>query len=151
GRAARVEGGAMNRLRIAMLTYSVRARGGPVHALEVAEALARRGHGVELVALGRPGEPFFRHPHVPARIIRQQPPDVPFDERVQAMLAAYGAGLAESLPGRFDVVHAQDCLSANAALDLREVGAAPHIIRTVHHVDAFRPPSLVPCQDPSIL
>jgi glycosyltransferase-like protein len=141
----------MNRLRVAMLTYSVRARGGPVHALEVSEALARRGHEVELVALGRPGERFFRHPHVPARIIRHQPPDVPFDERVQAMLAAYRDGLAESLPDRFDVMHAQDCLSANAALDLRETGAVRHIIRTVHHVDAFRSPSLVACQSRSIV
>jgi glycosyltransferase-like protein len=141
----------MNRLRIAMLTYSVRARGGPVHALEVAEALARRGHEVELVALGRPGEQFFRHPQVPARVIRHQPPDVPFDERVQAMLAAYRDGLAESHPDRFDVMHAQDCLSANAALDLREIGAVRHIIRTVHHVDAFRSPSLVACQNRSIV
>jgi glycosyltransferase-like protein len=141
----------MTRLRIAMLTYSVRARGGPVHALEVSEALARRGHEVELVALGRPGEQFFRHPHIPARIIRHQPPDVPFDQRVQAMLAAYRDGLAASLPDRFDVMHAQDCLSANAALDLRGIGAARHIIRTVHHVDAFRSPSLVACQNRSIV
>jgi glycosyltransferase-like protein len=140
----------MNRLRIAMLTYSARARGGPVHALEVAEALERRGHEVELVALGRPGDGFFRHPHVPARIIRHQPPDLPFDERVQAMIAAYRDGLAESLADRFDVVHAQDCLSANAALDLRDIGVVPHVIRTVHHVDAFRSPSLVACQDRSL-
>jgi glycosyltransferase-like protein len=141
----------MNRLRIAMLTYSARPRGSPVHALEVSEALARRGHEVELVALGRPGEELYRDPRVPARIIRHEPPDAPFDERVQAMLAAYRDGLAEPLADRFDVVHAQDCLSANAALDLRELGVVPHVIRTVHHVDSFTSPSLVACQDRSIL
>jgi len=36
----------MRALRIAMLTYSVRPRGGVVHAIEVSEALARRGHTV---------------------------------------------------------------------------------------------------------
>ena len=47
-------------MRIAMLTYSVKPRGGVVHALEVSEALARRGHAVELMTLGRPGEGLFR-------------------------------------------------------------------------------------------
>jgi glycosyltransferase-like protein len=142
----------MRPLRIAMLTYSVRPRGGPVHALEVSEALARRGHQVELMALARPRDDFFRAPDVPAHIVRHQPPDAPFDERVQAMLAAYRDGLAKPLAdGGFDVVHAQDCLSANAALDLREAGVVPHVIRTVHHVDSFTSPSLVACQDRSIL
>ena len=40
-------------MRVAMLTYSVKPRGGVVHALEVAEALTRRGHEVELMALAR--------------------------------------------------------------------------------------------------
>ena len=56
-RAAGREGA---RMRIAMLTYSVKPRGGVVHALEVAEALARRGHDVELLALARPGDGLFR-------------------------------------------------------------------------------------------
>ena len=47
-------------LRVAMLTYSVRPRGGVVHAIAVAEALAARGHAVELFAVGPPGAAFFR-------------------------------------------------------------------------------------------
>jgi glycosyltransferase-like protein len=142
----------MSRLRIAMLTYSLRPRGGVVHALEVSEALARRGHHVELFALGRPGERFFREPAVPARIVRHEPPDRPFDERVWAMLAAYRDGLAEPLAaGGFDLIHAQDCLSANAAVELRELGVVPNVIRTVHHVDDFSSPSLVECQERSIV
>jgi len=142
----------MRPLRIAMLTYSLRPRGGVVHALEISEALTRRGHEVELIALGPPGESFFRAPAVPSRIVRYEPIDAPFDERIMAMLAAYRDGLAEPLgQGRFDLVHSQDCLSANAALELRDAGVVPHVIRTVHHIDDFTSPSLVECQDRSIL
>jgi glycosyltransferase-like protein len=142
----------MRPLRITMLTYSLRPRGGVVHALEISEALARRGHDVELIALGPPGEGFFRPPSVPSRIIRYEPIDAPFDERIMAMLAAYRDGLAEPLAqGRFDLIHSQDCLSANAALELRDDGVVPHVIRTVHHIDDFTSPSLIECQDRSIL
>jgi glycosyltransferase-like protein len=142
----------MRRLRIAMLTYSLRPRGGVVHALEISDALARRGHDVELIALGPSGERFFREPNVPSRIVRYKTIDAPFDERLMAMLAAYRVGLAEPLArGRFDLIHSQDCLSANAALELRDAGIVPHVIRTVHHIDDFISPSLVECQDRSIL
>ena len=143
----------MRPLRIAMLTYSLRPRGGVVHTLEISEALARRGHDVELIALGPPGESFFREPNVPSRIVRYETiRDAPFDERIIAMCAAYRDGLAEPLShGRFDLIHSQDCLSANAALELRDTGIVPHVIRTVHHVDDFTSPSLVECQDRSIL
>jgi glycosyltransferase-like protein len=141
----------MSPLNVAMLTYSLRPRGGVVHALEVSEALSRRGHRVELFALGRPGERFFREPAVAAHVVRHVPLDAPFDERVWAMLAAYRDGLAGPLAdGGFDVIHAQDCLSANAALELRELGLVPHVVRTVHHVDDFSSPSLVECQQRSI-
>ena len=138
-------------MRIAMLTYSVKPRGGVVHALEVSEALARRGHRVELMALAREDEELFRPPAVPVQVVRHVPPDAPFDDRVQAMLDTYADGLRPLLAaGTYDVVHAQDCLSANAALDLRDDGAIPHVIRTVHHVDDFTSPSLVSCQERSI-
>jgi glycosyltransferase-like protein len=140
-------------MRIAMLTYSVKPRGGVVHALEVSEALARRGHAVELVALARPGETLFRPAAVPLRLVRHVAlDDADFDVRIEAMLADYTAGLADVLAGgRFDVVHTQDCLSANAALALRDRGLVEHVVRTVHHVDDFTSPSLVECQDRSIV
>ena len=138
-------------LRIAMLTYSVKPRGGVVHALEVSEALARRGHRVELAALARPDEELFRPTELPLRIVRHVPLEAPFDERVQAMLEAYADGLRPILAaGSYDVVHAQDCLSANAALALRDEGVVDHVIRTVHHVDDFTSPSLIECQERSI-
>ena len=138
-------------MRIAMLTNSVKPRGGVVHALEVSEALARRGHRVELMALARRDEELYRRPAVPLHVVRHVPPDAPFDERVYAMLETYADGLRPLLAaGDYDVVHAQDCLSANAALELRDGGVIGHVIRTVHHVDDFTSPSLVECQERSI-
>ena len=142
----------MRPLRIAMLTYSVRPRGGVVHALEVAAALARRGHEVELFALACHGQELFRPAAVPVTVIRHPDYDGPFDERIARMLVAYRDGLAAPLAdGGFDVVHAQDCLSANSALDLRDLGLIDRLIRTVHHLDDFRSPSLIACQDRSVL
>jgi glycosyltransferase-like protein len=140
-------------LRIAMLTYSVKPRGGVVHALEVSEALARRGHDVQLVALARPGETLFRPTRVPLALVPHVPlEDADFDVRIEAMLADYTAGLETVLDGGgYDVVHAQDCLSANAALALRDRGVVHHVVRTVHHVDDFTSPSLIECQDRSIV
>jgi glycosyltransferase-like protein len=131
-----------------MLTYSVKPRGGVVHALEVSEALMRRGHDVELFALARDGETLYRPTRVPLNLVRHVPIDAPFDARILAMLDTYAEGLR--LDG-FDIVHSQDCLSANAALALRDAGAIGHVIRTVHHVDDFTSPSLIECQDRSIL
>ena len=149
GEAGAGRGGAV---KIAMLTYSVKPRGGVVHALEVAEALARRRHEVELCALARYGEALFRLPAVPEWLVRHVPRDVPFDERIQDMLEAYAKGLRPILAtGGYDVIHAQDCLSANAALALRDDGVVDHVIRTVHHVDDFTSPSLIACQDRSIV
>jgi glycosyltransferase-like protein len=138
-------------VRIALLTYSVKPRGGVEHTLAIAGALAARGHDVELAALARPGATFFRPPPVPAHLVEHEPVDGPFDLRILAMLEAYRDGLRPLLArGAFDVVHAQDCLSANAALDLRDEGVVGHVVRTVHHVDDFTSPSLVDCQDRSI-
>src|SRR5919206_1974215 len=139
-------------MRVAMLTYSVRPRGGVVHALAVAEALAARGHAVELFAVGPPGATFFRAPAVPATVVPHTPPeDGDFDAKIASTIATYRDGLRPILrDGGFDVVHAQDCISANAALALRDEGAIPAVIRTVHHVDDFRSPSPVASQRRSI-
>jgi glycosyltransferase-like protein len=139
-------------LRVAMLTYSVRPRGGVVHAIAVAEALAARGHAVELFAVGPPGAGFFRAPGVPATVVPHTPPeDAGFDAKIASTIATYRDGLRPVLrDGAFDVVHAQDCISANAALALRDAGEIAAVLRTVHHVDDFKSPSLVTCQIHSI-
>jgi glycosyltransferase-like protein len=138
-------------MRIAMLTYSVKPRGGVVHAVAVAEALNARGHEVELFALARAGETLYRPTQVPLNLVRYTPIDAPFDERIRAMLEAYTEGLRPLLAGGYDVIHSQDCLSANAALNLRNEKVIDRVLRTVHHVDDFTSPSLIECQDRSIL
>jgi glycosyltransferase-like protein len=139
-------------LRVAMLTYSVKPRGGVEHALSISGALAARGHAVRLAALAPPGAAFFRASPVPVHLVAHESGDEPFDERVQRMLDAYREGLRPLLrDGGFDVVHAQDCLSANAALDLRDEGVVDHVVRTVHHLDDFISPSLVECQRRSVV
>jgi glycosyltransferase-like protein len=139
-------------MRVAMLTYSVKPRGGVEHALAVAEALGGRGHDVCCCALAQPGEAFFRATTVPTRLVEHVPTEPAFDERILAMVAAYREGLRPMLAdGGYDIVHAQDCISANAALDLRDEGVIEHVVRTVHHVDEFISPSLIACQDRSIL
>jgi glycosyltransferase-like protein len=139
-------------VNIAMLTYSVKPRGGVEHALAVAEALAGRGHEVCVSALALPGEAFFRDTSVRTRLVEHVPTEEAFDARILGMVAAYRDGLRPLLArGGFDIVHAQDCISANAALDLRDEGAIAHVVRTVHHVDDFISPSLIACQDRSIL
>ena len=87
---------------------------------------------------------------MPLRLVRHVPLDAPFDERIQAMMDTYAEGLRPLLRD-FDVVHVQDCLSANAALTLRDDGVIDHVLRTVHHVDDFTSPSLIACQDRSIV
>ncbi len=141
-------------MKIAMLTYSVKPRGGVEHALAVAEALAGRGHEVCVAALAQPGEAFFRATAaaVTTHLVEHVPTAEAFDERILAMVAAYREGLRPLLAdGGFDIVHAQDCISANAALDLRDEGVIEEVVRTVHHVDEFISPSLIACQDRSIL
>jgi glycosyltransferase-like protein len=139
-------------MKIAMLTYSVKPRGGVEHALAIAEALSGRGHEVRVCALAQPGEGFFRTTAVDTQLVEHVPTREHFDERILAMVDAYREGLRPLLAsGDFDVVHAQDCISANAALDLRDEGVIGQVVRTVHHVDDFISPSLIECQDRSIL
>ena len=45
------------RRRIAMLTYSVKPRGGVVHSIAVAEALESRGHAVDCLPSAVPARP----------------------------------------------------------------------------------------------
>jgi glycosyltransferase-like protein len=135
-----------------MLTYSVKPRGGVEHTLAIAEALAGRGQDVCVSALAQPGESFFRPTTVEARLVEHVPTLPTFDERILAMVDAYREGLRPLLADRgFDIVHAQDCISANAALDLRDEDVIGEVVRTVHHVDDFVSPSLIACQDRSIL
>jgi hypothetical protein len=98
-----------------MLTYSVRPRGGVVHALSVAGALAERGHEVELFAIGPPGTGFFRAPPVPAHVVAHVAPDAPFDERICALIDAYTEGCA----GRCATAASTSCTRRTASRPTR--------------------------------
>jgi glycosyltransferase-like protein len=129
-------------MRIALLTYSTRARGGVVHTLALAEALAARGHAVSVWSLARGGDVSFFRPVDPLVTLRLVPfPDVPEEtvgERILRSIDLLGRAFN---PQDYDIVHAQDCISANAV---------PRCIRTIHHLDTFTTPELVQCHDRAI-
>ncbi len=131
------------RVHVGLVTYSTRPRGGVVHTLALAEAMAGLGadvtvHGIAAEA----GEGFFREvdPRVEVRLAERAPTateDV--DARVLASIDALAAAID---PADYDVVHAQDCISANAV---------PGCVRTVHHLDQFTSPALAECHKRAIV
>ena len=131
-------------MKIALLTHSVRPRGGVVHTLELAEALRRRGHAITVIASAEPGERLFREVGFPVETIALPP----LQGDLVAQVAQRIDALVEALPpllarGGFDLLHAQDSLSGNALALLREAGfVLPPWLRTVHHLDDFSQPLL---------
>ena len=109
------------RVRIRLVTYSTKPRGGVVHALSLAEALGDRGHDVELWALSADGAGFFREPRVPVRLV---PVERRPGEDVEPRILRYAATLADGMrdAGPADVHHSEDCLSARSMLALRAEG-----------------------------
>lgn len=129
-------------MRIALLTYSTKPRGGVVHTLNLAEALARLGADVTVWTLGRGGDGGFFRPVDPAVTVRVVPFDGIHGEAVGARIMRSISVLREAFsPDDYDIVHAQDCISANA------VGRC---IRTIHHLDTFTTPELARCHDRAI-
>lgn len=126
-------------MNIALLTHSVRPRGGVIHTLELAGALQRRGHRVTVIASAERGESLFRTTTFPVQVIRLPVLGGDLVQQVSQRIAA----LVQALPallqaGRFDLLHAQDSLSGNALALLRAQGLAlPRWLRTVHHLDVF--------------
>jgi glycosyltransferase-like protein len=130
-------------MRIALLSYSTKPRGGVVHTLYLAEALAATGADVTVWSLARGGdEGFFRPVDPRVRISLVPFPDRPGEDvggRIQRSIAVLRAAFDGS---QYDVVHAQDCISANAA---------GRCIRTVHHLDQFTTPELAACHERALV
>lgn len=131
-------------VRIALLTYSTRPRGGVVHTLALAEALAALGDDVHVWTLGRGGDTTFFRPVDPAVTVHA----VPFDDRGEAVgprirrsIDTLRDAFGQAREG-YDVVHAQDCISANAALPC---------LRTIHHLDTFSTPELAACHERAVV
>lgn len=131
-------------MKIALLSYSTKPRGGVVHTLALAEALAAAGQDVTVWSLGRGGDEGFFRPVDPAVHVRIVPfPDGPPDETVGARILRSIATLRAAFdPSPYDIVHAQDCISANAA---------GRCVRTVHHLDQFTTPELAACHERAIV
>lgn len=130
-------------MRIALLTYSTKPRGGVVHTLNLAEALARRGADVTVWSLARAGDRgFFRavDPAVGIRLVEFT--DLPGDTVTDRIVRSIEALARAFVPDEYDIVHAQDCISANAVGDC---------IRTIHHLDEFTTPILAECHEKAVV
>ncbi len=138
--------------RVALVTYSTKPRGGVVHTLALAEALCGLGHEPIVIALGNVDvdDGFYRNTYAPYTLIEAPPPAATLDERVFSSVNALAEGLAD-LAGEFDILHTQDCISARAAVLVRQAGVDISVLRTVHHVDDFTTPALIDCQRLAIL
>jgi glycosyltransferase-like protein len=131
--------------RVALLTYSTKPRGGVVHTLALGEALAADGVRVHVYALGGPGDSFYRDTSLPFTLFPVPDGTGSLEEKVFASVDALAEGLA-GVADRYDLWHSQDCISARAATRVRDAGAGPPVIRTVHHVDDFTTQALIDCQ-----
>jgi glycosyltransferase-like protein len=132
-------------MKIGLLTYSTRPRGGVVHTLALAEALAAAGASVTVWTFGRGSSTTFFRAVDP----RVEQVVVPMDERdgeeigarILRSIATLRAAFDQAFDG-YDIVHAQDCLTANAA---------GRCVRTVHHIDHFSTPELATCHERAIV
>jgi glycosyltransferase-like protein len=138
-------------MRVGLVTYSTKPRGGVVHLLALAEALGKRSFPVEVVALGDPEVGFYRPVAVPCSFVAAPEPAPELEARVFDAIDALEAGLVERQETLPSVLHVQDCIAARAAVRVRDAGAPVRVVRTVHHVDDFTTPALVECQRRSIL
>jgi glycosyltransferase-like protein len=130
-------------VRVALTTYSTKPRGGVVHTLALAEALARAGAQVDVWTLARGGDRTFYRDVDPAVVVHAVPFEAVEGEDVGARIVRSIATLGDSFSDRdYDVVHAQDCISANAVLPC---------IRTIHHLDEFSTPELVACHERAVV
>jgi glycosyltransferase-like protein len=132
-------------MRVALLTYSTKPRGGVVHTLALAESLADLGVEVDVWTLGRDGDTTFFRPvaaNVGVRAVPFEPRDEePVGDRIIRSITV----LAEAflpLRGDYDIIHAQDCISANAAMPC---------VRTIHHLDHFTTPQLAACHERAVV
>ena len=130
-------------MRIALLTYSTKPRGGVVHTLNLAEALAGSGADVTVWSLARGGDDgFFRSVDESVTLELVPFPEVVGESvgaRILRSIAVLRGGFRRE---SFDIVHAQDCISANAA--------AP-CVRTIHHLDHFTTPELAACHERAVV
>ncbi|WP_396904092.1 MSMEG_0565 family glycosyltransferase [Mycolicibacterium phlei] len=130
-------------MRIALITYSTKPRGGVVHTLNLAEALAGLGADVTVWSLARGGDAgFFRPVDPKVRLRLVDFPEIEGETVTERIVRSIDTLRSAFRPVDYKIVHAQDCISANA------VGPC---IRTIHHLDTFTTPILVECHEKAIV
>ena len=122
-------------MRIGILTHSTIPRGGVVHAVELADALAGLGHEASVIAPSCGDRPFFRRGPARRITVATTRSDGGLADDVAHRIAALATFLDRDDAPSFDIWHAQDPISANALADLCDRGRIRDFARTVHHVD----------------
>lgn len=152
-------------MQIALFTYSTKPRGGVVHTLELAEALHNERQQVCVYALDKDNLGFDRPLNFPSKLVPTKPVadrqlllsgklandnSDPVDQLIKQRINEFVDYLSQEKL-KYNIYHAQDCISANALKILRDRQEIPHFIRTVHHIDQFNSPYLQACHDRSII
>ncbi len=137
-------------LRIAILTHSTNARGGVIHAFELAEALTRLGHTAVVHAPDPSGRGFFRKNEIPTISVPALPAGNDVTAMVEMRISDYVSYFENPAHRRFDIFHAQDGISGNALATLKQRRLIHGFVRTVHHMDNFEDPRLQTLQRRSI-
>lgn len=136
-------------LKIALLVYSTKPRGGVIHTLELANALHKLGHRMCVYALDKDGQGFDYPIHCAYQLVPAQPAPPSTDALIAQRIQEFVAYFQQETQA-YDIYHAQDCISANALLQLHDRNLIPHVVRTVHHIEDFKSPYLQDCQARSI-
>lgn len=144
-------------LRIALLTYATKPRGSVVHTLELAQALQSLGHEPCVFALDKDGQGFYREVSFKTVAVPAKPCEDGIDELIKQRIQEFVSFFehlfeapSENSDTRYDIYHAQDCLSANALAILKAREKLPCFVRTVHHIENYQSPYLQTCQEKSI-
>ena len=140
----------MSALRIGVFAHSTNPRGGVVHAMQLAEALCDLGHDATLLAPGPAGKPFFRRTRCPSIVIPGMPASADVEQLVAMRRVEIAGFLRMSGAPCFDILHAQDSISALALSDLRDRKQITGFLRTVHHLDVFPNSRLAAWQDEAV-
>ena len=131
-------------MRIALLTYSTKPRGGVVHTLYLAEALAAAGVDVTVWSLARGGDAGFFRASTRASGCRLVPfPDQPGEGIGRAHRPVDRACCGRSPPDRSTTSCTRRTASARTPLG--------RCIRTMHHLDHFTTPELAACHERAIV
>jgi glycosyltransferase-like protein len=136
-------------LRVALFVYSTKPRGGVIHTLALANAIHNLGHEVCVYALDKDRKGFDYPLQCSYQLVPAQSAPPSTDELIAQRIQEFVAYLQQESQ-TYDIYHAQDCISANALLQLRDRHLIPHFVRTVHHIEDFQSAYLQECQARSI-